>query len=69
MVIACDLRNQGSKEGSVICKFYFSIGQRYTLLKFYSKIKSANLQGAVISINCLISCIGEFHLAAGISSL
>ncbi len=69
MVIACDLRNQGSKEGSVVCKFYFSIDQRYTLLKFYSNIKFANLQGKIILINYLIPCTGEFHRAAYISSL
>ena len=34
MVTACDLRNQGSEEESVICCSCFSIRQRYIFLSF-----------------------------------
>ena len=38
MVTACDLRNQGSEEESVICCSCFSIRQRYIFLSFAQKI-------------------------------
>ncbi len=69
MVIACDLRNQGSKEGNVIWGFYFSIRQRYIFLKFCSNIIYIKLKTVIILITYVMSCIEEFHPGAYIFSL